>query len=123
MADIELAEVIMGIAGLILAVVLRYAPGLAPRYEALGGEWKRLVALGLLVVASVGIFAAGCGGLYEAVVECSQGGALSLARGFLFALTTNQSAANILPKSESVVIAAGKLISERAMKQMQEPKG
>jgi hypothetical protein len=121
--EISTTETITWLAGLILAVVFRWFPVLAENYEAQTTATKQIVMLGALVVATVGIFAAGCGGLYEAVVACTQDGALSLARGFLGALAVNQGGANVLPKALSVQIKGANIRAAKLLRQEDRPKG
>ncbi|HEX7974025.1 MAG TPA: hypothetical protein VF498_06430 [Anaerolineales bacterium] len=95
------AELLAGIAGAALSLLFSYAPGCREWFERLPGERKRLVMLGLLALAAVGVFGLSCLGWAGALglpeLACSQGGVLVLARLLLAAVMANQSAFLIAP--------------------------
>ena len=85
-------------AGLILSLVCSYVPGAKQKYAALDGTGKRLVMLGLLFLAALGIFGASCAG-YISTVACDQAGAMKLVGLFFAAAVANQATFLFTPKS------------------------
>ena len=88
-------EYLAGIAGIILSVLVQYTPGLREWFDALTPTPKRLVMLGLLALASVGVLLWQCrvdGACYSANWE-------TVLTAFITALVTNQAAAQISPLS------------------------
>jgi len=71
-------EIIVGVAAGLLAVLFEYLPGMAPWYDKLSAEYKRLLMLGLLVLVAAGVFGLDCGGLLDTSVSCDSAGALQL---------------------------------------------
>ncbi len=95
-------EELSAIAGILLSVGCSYLPGVNGKFNRLDPTRKRLVMLGLLVLASLGVFALSClqAGMAGArpIVQCSQEGAWGLARAFGLAVVANQAAFSISPK-------------------------
>ena len=84
------SNVVMSLAGAILALLFGYAPGLRPWYEALEPTRKALVMAGALLLASVLLYLAGCYTPWQVGVTCDQTGFWTLAQMFIAALVANQ---------------------------------
>jgi hypothetical protein len=87
------AEQLTVIAGALLSVFFSYVPGLKSRYEPLGAETKRLVMLGLLVLAVAGVFALACsrfGAYLNISVSCDEPGIVGLVWSLVLAVMANQ---------------------------------
>ena len=80
-----------------LALLFAYAPGFANWFNPLESEKKRLIMLGLLVVAAGVVFGLSCAGV-SAYVECTQAGAWGLVQTLILAVIANQGTFAILPK-------------------------
>lgn len=96
------AQELAAYAGIVISLILAYVPGLAPKWDALQPEVKRLVMLGLmaLVAGSVfGLACAGWGGDLGIVVTCDRSGAVTLIKAFVAAIIANQAVYKILPKA------------------------
>lgn len=76
-------------AGVLLSLALSYLPGVRGWYADQSPEKRALVVLACLLVVGLLAFGISCAGL-QAVVECSQPGAWSLARAFVAAAIANQ---------------------------------
>ena len=89
-------------AGVLLSLVLSYTPGLAPKFDALENTHKRLWVLGILFVAAIVLFGAGCAGIdlpgIAVKATCDQAGAVGLINLFVAAVVGNQAAYLIAPK-------------------------
>lgn len=88
-------ELLSGLAGAILSLVLSYVPGLSGWWDTLAPDRKRLIMLALLALAAVGIYAADCYGLYATGVCGDWQGLVSV---FLAALIANQSVYALSPQ-------------------------
>lgn len=86
------------IAGVLLSLVFSYAPGAKDWFETLTPTFKRLVMLGLLLMATGGVFGLACGQVVSGIATCDRAGAIELARIFVTAVVANQSAFLISPK-------------------------
>lgn len=82
-------EILVGFAGGLLAVIFEYVPGIAPWYEKLAPEFKRLMMLGLLVAVALAVYGASCAGWVEAVT-CDELGVMQLGWMILVAIGVNQ---------------------------------
>ncbi len=93
------AEELSAVAGVLLSVGCSYLPGVNAKFNNLEPTHKRLVMLGLLALASPGVFLLSCldSGLAP-IVQCSTAGAWGLARAFGLAVAANQAAFSISPK-------------------------
>jgi hypothetical protein len=93
------AEELSAVAGVMLSVGCSYLPGINEKFNLLDPTHKRLVMLGLLVLATLGVFGLSCldAGL-SPVVQCSRTGAWGLARAFGLAVVANQAAFQMSPK-------------------------
>lgn len=85
-------NIVASLAGGLLALLFGYAPGLRSWYEALEPTRKALVMGGLLVVAAVLLYLAGCYTPWPVGVTCDQAGFWLLAQLFINALVANQAA-------------------------------
>ena len=85
-------NIIASMAGALLSLLFGYAPGLRPWFEALEPTRKALVMLGLLAVASGGLYGAACYTPWPVGVTCDEDGFWQLARLFMAALVANQAA-------------------------------
>lgn len=83
---------IAGFAGLLLSLLFGYVPGLRDWYEALDGVRKAQVMAGLLLLATVLIYLAGCYTPWDVGVTCDEPGFWALVEMFLAALVANQAA-------------------------------
>lgn len=105
------AEFLTAAGGVLLSLGFSYIPGLQARFDRLDGAHKRLVMLGLLALASLGVFGLAClqwGNVENTLqaldiqgVACSQAGALGLARSFVLAVIANQVTFLISPRRTS----------------------
>ncbi len=86
MADNAVAS----LAGVLLALLFGYAPGLREWFEALLPTRKALVMALLLVVATGLLYAAGCYTPWDVGVTCDEAGFWTLVELFLAALVANQ---------------------------------
>ena len=77
----ELTYMLNYSAGVVIGLILDWLPGLNEAYAGFSKNVKRLIAIGLSAVVALIIFAASCTGLYN-TVECSEQGALLLAKAF-----------------------------------------
>ena len=97
-------ETMSAIAALIISLVCSYIPGIAPKYQALSGEYKRLVMGGLLVLValvSVGLACTGLGSDFGLEVTCNRSGVVSVVTALLAALVTNQATYLISPQKHA----------------------
>jgi hypothetical protein len=89
------------IAAVILSLACSYLPGLSAWYEALNSAAKRLLMLGLLVLAAAGAFSLACAGFGPNLgipLACDQQGAFGLLQTLIMALVANQATYLITPK-------------------------
>lgn len=115
-------DVISGLAGAMLSLVFSYVPGVKEWFEGLDGTQKRLVMLGLLVLAAVMLMVLACSGLAVdfgvqaappestpvGVLACDRAGIVALVRAFLAAAVVNQTAYMLTPKSGEAALASKK---------------
>ena len=93
-------EVLASFAGMLLALLFEYVPGLAPWYDKLEQVRKQLVMLGLVVAVALIAFGLSCGG-YLNSVACDDKGALGLLWTVGLALTANQGVHMITRKASA----------------------
>lgn len=86
------SNVLVMVAGVILALAFGYVPGLRGWYEAQDGVRKAQVMAGLLLLATVLIYLAGCYTPWDVGVTCDEPGFWALVEMFLAALVANQAA-------------------------------
>lgn len=82
-------NLLMSVAGAMLALGFGYLPGLRDWYGAQDGPRKALVMALLLLVAALGTFGLSCWGPYT-FTTCDEAGAWALVELFIAALVANQ---------------------------------
>lgn len=95
------AEILVGIAGVVLSVLFEYFPGLAGWYDKLKDNLQRSIMLGMLVIVAGVVFGLNCAGWFEGkipVIVCSESGVEELIWLLIVALGANQTTHRILPK-------------------------
>jgi hypothetical protein len=105
------AEVLAGAAGVILALVFAYVPGLSAKYGGLQKEQKSLIMLGLLFVVAAGAYGLACAGWaadWGLGITCDKAGAIALIKAFIAAIIANQAIYSIAPESNAVREAKAK---------------
>jgi hypothetical protein len=98
-------DLIIAIAGFLLAAGFYYIPGLNAKFAALGKEVKQLIMLGLITVAALAVFGLTCAGVTSTGLICSGKGLWSLAWYWILALMTNVGGAQGLPQPPAVKTA------------------
>ena len=83
-------NVVMSLAGAVLALLFGYVPGLRQWFEALEPTRKALVMAGALLLASVLLYLAGCYTPWQVGVTCDETGFWTLTQMFIAALVANQ---------------------------------
>ncbi len=94
-------ETLTSLAAILLSLLASYCPGFSPWYNRQTPENRRLVMLGLLLAAALGVFLAACTRLLDPLLPglaCDGPSALLLARLFIAALVANQAAFLISPR-------------------------
>jgi len=84
------ADVLSGMAGMVVSLACSYLPGLSERWDALEGVWKRFIMAMTLVALSGIIAGLSCAGALSGV-ECSRNGAWAVLSALFSALVVNQS--------------------------------
>ena len=95
------AEFLSSLAGVLLSLAFSYLPGVSGWFEKLAGNFKRLLMLGLLLLASLALMGLACtrwGAALELPLACSEAGAVGLLKAFLAALVANQAAYLVSPQ-------------------------
>ena len=95
------ANLLVGIAGILLSLGFGYVPGLSDWYNALDGVRKAQVMALLLLVAAVGVFLAGCYSPWQAVT-CDEEGFWGLVELLVLALVANQATFQIAVRPAQV---------------------
>lgn len=103
------AELLAGLSGGLLSLLMSYVPGLNTWYAALESTWKSLLMLGALVVVAASAFALSCAGWAEGFgivgLTCDQAGLQRLLSAFVAALVMNQATYKISPETRRVQVA------------------
>lgn len=97
----ELSVVILAIVGMVLQLLFKYLPKLAPWYEA--QSQKALIMLGAVLVVSLAYFGLGCtpfGDRFGILVTCTSEGAIELAAVFVKILISQQTTYLLTRKSD-----------------------
>ena len=93
------------IAGSLLSLLFKYAPGLRVWYDKQNGTAKRLVMIAALLVASVVVLALACSGILAdlnwATLTCDQAGITQLISLFLSAAAGSQATFLLAPNKKS----------------------
>lgn len=97
------ADLLAAVAGMVISLVCSYVPGIAPRWAALDGAWKRFCMAVMLIVTAAVIVALSCAGVLQGV-ECSQKGAWAVMSALFSALVVNQSVYAITAKSDKIPV-------------------
>lgn len=71
-------DILAASGGLLLSLILSYAPGVRQWFGELDPQKKALVNLGCVIVIAIGVFALGCFGVIDGVVQCKVQGAKEL---------------------------------------------
>jgi len=91
-------------AGIAISLLMSYTPGLNARYAALSGDWKRMIQLGLIVLAAVGIMVTSCQGWYH-FVTCTPANVENIVWSVIMAAIANQTAYQLTPQPQAVIEA------------------
>ncbi len=92
-------ELLTEIAGVTLSLAFSYTPGLKDQYERLDATGKRLVMLGMLLLACIVVMLLACGNIWNGLsVACTQAGIVELVGLFIRAAIANQAAYLLTPK-------------------------
>lgn len=95
------ADVVAGMAGIVLALVLNYIPGLNAKFAAQSSQYKSgIVALCLLGITGL-VVASSCANLWV-YLTCDKPGFMKAAEIFMSALVTSQGAYKLLPETKGV---------------------
>jgi phosphoglycerol transferase MdoB-like AlkP superfamily enzyme len=97
------ADVLAGLAGMVISLACSYVPGIAPLWGTLDGAWKRLVMAVMLIVVSIVIVVLACAGVLQGV-ECSRNGVWAVLSALFSALVVNQSVYAITAKSDKIPV-------------------
>lgn len=118
------AELIAAVAGILLSLAFSYIPGINAKFALLEGIYKRLIMLGLALLAAVGVFGLSCVGLLDGVT-CDQAGAWGLFGLFVEVAIANQAAYMLSPEPAVVTeIKLGqKLVEIKSALNPNEPGG
>lgn len=94
----NLPELVGGLGGLLITLVLAYAPGLKSYWEQLDGTQKRAVLAGCYVAVGAGLYIPSCFGGPQ-VVACDASSIWDVVMAVLAALVAGQSAYQVLPSA------------------------
>ena len=86
-------DFLSSLAGMLLQLLVAYLPGVESWYVGLSGKQKSAAMGGLLVLVSLGVFAASCTGLgadFGLALACTKSDAIALGRILVNALIANQ---------------------------------
>jgi hypothetical protein len=99
-------EILSAVAGILISLGFSYIPGLNIKFALFTPEQKRLVMLLLTALTAVIMFGLACAGvvkdLFGLVLACDRDSALVLARSFVYAAVTNQTAYQLTPQTAKV---------------------
>ncbi len=84
------AELLGGLAGIILSLAFAYIPGIRNRYDPLPNATKQAIMGALIVVAALGTFGASCAGIVDVGLTCDKAGAIGLLGVMFSTLIGNQ---------------------------------
>lgn len=93
-------EILSAIAGVVISLAFFYIPGLNSWYAALPGDRKRLVMLGALLIAALGVYLLACSpyaGQFNIPITCDDSGWIALLKAFVAAAIANQTTFLIAP--------------------------
>jgi len=98
------AETLSAISGVVLSLLFSYIPGLSKWYGEKSEDVKRLIMLGLIVLAGAAAFGLACGGLagdFGIGLTCDKAGGIALLKSIAAAAIANQAAYQLTPASRS----------------------
>jgi len=95
----EIQLSLTAIAAGLLSIGLEYLPGIAPRYDRLSPQGKKLTMLILLVASAAGLYGLSCADVLI-YVACTTKGLLDLAGMIVVAITANQGVHRLTKKSK-----------------------
>lgn len=80
------------VAGVVLALVFAYIPGVKTWYDAKDSPTKALIMAGMLLVVVAGVFGLACAGFSfsTVTVSCTKVDLMNLIQVYIFALIANQ---------------------------------
>ena len=90
------AELLAGIAGVVLSLLFEYLPGLHGWYNALVDTKQKLIMVAALLLSAGGVFALACVGRYD-LVTCDVAGVWLLLEYFILAVIANQATHRLSP--------------------------
>jgi len=90
-------EMISFVAGIGISLIFSYVPKLKTAYDALDGDYKRLIMLLSLLVAAGAIYGLSCANIYN-LVPCTTAGAWLMVEYFILAAIGSQGAFLLAPK-------------------------
>ena len=99
------AELLAGLAGGLLSLLMSYVPGVNAWYAGLTSVYKSLLMLSALVIVALGVFGLSCAGWTEGwgiQQTCDQAGVQRLIAAFIAALVANQATYKISPETNQV---------------------
>jgi hypothetical protein len=100
-------EIILAFVAALLALVFDYLPSVAKWYDAKTDSSKKLIMLGLLVLAAGVVFAGSCYGWFVTNLVCEPKSILDLLYGLVLSIATNQGVHSLTKPSDSQKIAMG----------------
>lgn len=86
------SDILSAAGGILLSLIFSYAPGVRPWYGTLDAQQKALVNLGSVIVIAVGVFALGCFGIIDGLVQCKVAGVKELISAIIAVAISNQAA-------------------------------
>ena len=105
------AEILAGVAGILLSLIFSYVPRLNVKFAALSKEVKQLIMLGLIVVVAGASYGLACWGILADLtglgLTCDKAGLLGLVRAVVVAIIANQGVYAISPNTQAVRAAKG----------------
>lgn len=96
------AELIAGVAGVIVTLLFKYFPGLNTWFAKKTENVKQLWMLIIMVIVSAGVFGGGCIDLFKINIACSLDGGWQLVGILITGIVANQGVFKILPTPKKV---------------------
>jgi len=100
-------ELIAGLVGVLLSLVLEYVPWIADKYNQLSDKYQRLVPVGLGLVVVYGAFGLGCVSLIVVYWPCTGLGAWDALQSFLAFYLANQTTYAVFLKKDNPATVYG----------------
>ena len=96
--QVDLSTEFIGVvAGALLSLACSYFPGLAPKYNQMSEDWKRMVMLLLMLAVTAGTVGLGCAGIIGGIA-CDQASITNYILTFFFAAMANQTMHSLSPR-------------------------